>query len=189
MPTQYFFPTPIYFNIIENLDIHKEVDQFLSSTVISDWYNPWGDTVKTTFKYGDYKQILDYTPTLKQIILTNCENFLLDLNLQVSIDIKESWVNISNSMDFQHYHTHDTYDISGVFFHKSSGIEGDIVFKHPSLVNRFHVITNKIDNQVKYSPEKGKLILFPSFIEHAVFHNSTDMERISISFNCKIKNE
>ena len=103
-----------------------------------------------------------------------------------SIDIKQSWCNISNRDAFQHFHVHGDMDLSGVYYHQTNGNDGDIVFRNPSLVNRFHKLTYNIDNSVNYKPEVGKILLFPSFLEHAVFHNNSDDKRISISFNVTV---
>jgi uncharacterized protein (TIGR02466 family) len=77
-------------------------------------------------------------------------------------------------------------DLSGVYYHQTTNNDGDIVFRNPSLVNRFHKLTYNIGNSVNYTPEVGKILLFPSFLEHAVFHNNSDDKRISISFNVTV---
>jgi uncharacterized protein (TIGR02466 family) len=40
-----------------------------------------------------------------------------------------------------------------------------------------------------YSSEAGKVVLFPSWLEHSVGANKTDDVRVSISFNTQIKLE
>lgn len=188
MPVEYFFPTPIYYSFVKNLEsIHHEVDSYITSVKDIELINPWGDTVQTTFKYGHYNHVLDNTPILLSEIKEHCQNFLIAMKHQVdSIDIKESWCNISNKDSFQHFHIHGDTDLSGVYYHQTTSKDGDIVFRNPSLVNRFHKLTYDIDNSVKYKPEIGKIILFPSFLEHAVFHNTSDDKRISISFNINV---
>jgi uncharacterized protein (TIGR02466 family) len=188
MPVEYFFPTPIYYSFVTNLgSIHHEVDSYITSVKDIELINPWGDTVQTTFKYGHYNHVLDNTPILLSEIKEHCQNFLIAMKHQVdSIDIKESWCNISNKDSFQHFHIHGDTDLSGVYYHQTTSKDGDIVFRNPSLVNRFHKLTYDIDNSVKYKPEIGKIILFPSFLEHAVFHNTSDDKRISISFNINV---
>lgn len=188
MPIEYFFPTPIYFSFANNLNIiQEEVENYLKTIESINLTNPWGDTVQTTFKYGVYDHILDQTPLLQEEIKSHCANFLSNLRHQYSnISIKESWLNISSKNNFQHYHLHDDNDLSGVYYYQTNGNDGDIVFSNPSLVNKYHKITSNIDKTIKYKPEVGKIILFPSFLEHAVFHNTTDNQRISVTFNIKI---
>lgn len=188
MPVEYFFPTPVYYSFVNNLEsIHHEVDSYVASVKDVDLRNPWGDTVQTTFKYEHHNHVLDNMPTLLLEIKENCQKFLTMIRHQVdSIDIKQSWCNISNKDAFQHFHIHGDTDLSGVYYHQTTGNDGDIVFRNPSLVNRFHKLTYNIDNSVNYKPEVGKILLFPSFLEHAVFHNTSDNKRISISFNVHV---
>ena len=190
MPVEYFFPTPIYFSMVENLEaIQTEVSNYVS-TLADDasLTNPWGDTVQTTFKYGNYEHILSKTPMLAEEIKTHCKTFLMQLNFSnPNIRIRESWCNLGRENTFQHYHLHGDSDISGVYYHQTTGHDGEIVFRNPSLVNRFHKVTYNIDNSVNYKPEIGKIILFPSFLEHAVYSNNTSHQRISISFNITLE--
>lgn len=189
MTTQYFFPTPIYFSFVKNLEsIQEEVDCYLASVSETDLENPWGDTVQTTFKYGNFVHALDKMPILLLEIKEHCYEFLKNIKYQQTADIhvKESWCNISNRNSFQHIHLHGDTDISGVYYHQTNGQDGDIVFRNPSLVNRFHKLTYNIENSITYKPEVGKILLFPSFLEHGVFHNNTDHKRISVTFNINL---
>lgn len=185
MPVEYFFPTPIYFSMVENKDpIQQEIKNYVSMLGGAELVNPWGDTVLTTFKYGNYDRVLDKTPHLLEEIKKHCREFLTKLNHHnLTVKVRESWCNIGGEKSFQHFHIHGESDISGVYYYQTTGSDGDIVFRNPSLVNRFHRLTYNIDNSVNYKPEVGKLLLFPSFLEHAVFHNNTVNTRISISFN------
>ncbi len=188
MPVEYFFPTPIYFSFVNNLElVQKEVDLYLSSVKDSELVNPWGDTVQTTFKYGSFTHVLDQTPILLSEIKNHCNEFLKNIKHEgIVTNVRESWCNISNKHSFQHFHIHGDSDLSGVYYHQTTKGDGDIVFRNPSLVNRFHKLTYNIDNSITYKPEVGKLIIFPSFLEHAVFHNTLDSKRISISFNISL---
>lgn len=190
MPVEYFFPTPVYFDFINENDLvicQQEIFSYISTLKNTNLFNPWGDTVDTSFKYGNYDKILESTPYFSKVINKHCKEFLKYLNLTTDFEIKESWVNISKPMNFQHFHIHDTYDISGVYYYQTNCNDGEIVFNNPSLVNRFHKLTSKLDSSISYKPEIGKLIIFPSFLEHAVYHNTSKSERISISFNGVLK--
>ena len=175
--------------MVENLDlIQEEISDYVSKLKEGpELDNPWGDTVGTTFKYGNYEHILASTPVLLEEIKKHTTEFLLRLNYtNLQINVRESWCNLGREKSFQHYHLHGDSDISGVYYHRTTGNDGDIVFRNPSLINRFHKLTYNIDNSVNYKPEVGKILLFPSFLEHAVYSNNTNQTRISVSFNINL---
>jgi uncharacterized protein (TIGR02466 family) len=188
---EYFFPTPIYFKVLNDEDVavvSNEIEKYESTLDKETLINPWGDTVLTNFKYGPYDHTLDQIPILKSKILDYSRDFLEQLAVNyLNINIAESWINYSVKGGFQNYHMHDGYDISGVYFHKTNSKDGDLVFLNPSPVNRFHKITSAEFSKISYVPEVGKLILFPSFLEHAVSINNSDSNRVSISFNITIE--
>lgn len=187
MPIEYWFSTPIYVTMLNSNDIevcHSELSIIIESYQ-DKLSNPWGDTVKTNFNYNGSNHVLNGTETNK-IFTNKCNEFLHLLHNDSIIKIKESWFNISDKRDFQHFHIHDNYDVSGVYFFQTDGNDGDLVFNNPSLINRYHKLTANIEPKVNYKPETGKLILFPSFLEHGVFHNTSENKRISFAFNAKI---
>lgn len=189
MPIEIWFPTPIYVEMLSTETIaicQSELSDIIYSDV-HDMTNPWGDTVETSFKYDSKTDILSKAKRTQQIFLDHCNNFLTLLNLDCKIRIKESWFNISNTNNFQRMHLHNEYDISGIYYFQASENSGDVVFQNPSLVNRYHKLTSSIDSKVNYQPSTGKLLLFPSFLEHEVLPNMSKNKRISVAFNANIE--
>ena len=186
-----FFPTPIFYHTFSQLEIEEinnEVLIYENTVDKNKLVNPWGDTVLTNFIYGPHPHSLEKLPTLKNKIITCSKQFLKYLSVNYSdIDISESWINYSSKGGMQNFHLHDGYDFSGIYFYKTSTDDGDLVFQSPSLVNRFHKLTSANFSKISYRPEVGKLIIFPSFLEHSVCINTTDSMRVSIAFNARIK--
>lgn len=187
---EFFFPTPIYYHIFDDTEIvliHKEIHKYDSSIDKKRLINPWGDTVLTNFMYGHYDHSFRYLPILEGKIINCLKEYLNFLKINFSkIDIVESWINYSYQGGYQNFHMHDGYDISGIYYYQTNGVDGDLFFIHPSTMNRFHKITSQIDPKITYKPEVGKLLLFPSFLEHSVGINSSNSVRISLAFNAKI---
>jgi uncharacterized protein (TIGR02466 family) len=187
---EFFFPTPIYYYVFEPDVISLidcEIAEYESTIDKQKLINPWGDTVLTNFRYAPYNHSLNSLPNLKNKIIECSSQYLDQLSINYkSIDISESWINYSANGGMQNFHLHDGYDISGVYFYRTNAKDGDLVFINPSLVNRFHKITSSNFSKISYRPEIGKLIIFPSFLEHSVNINTTDSLRISISFNARI---
>jgi len=188
---EFFFPTPIFYHTFDQVEIdeiNKEILIYENTIDKNNLVNPWGDTVLTNFIYGSPQYSLEKLPTLKKKITTCSKQFLDHLSVHYTdIDILESWINFSSKGGMQNFHLHDGYDFSGIYFYKTNTADGDLVFQNPSLVNRFHKLTAGNFSKISYKPEVGKLIIFPSFLEHSVCINTTDSTRVSIAFNARIK--
>ena len=190
MEIENWFSTPIYYHHFEQ-DILKdcldEIKQTYEMTSQDEFNSPWEDTVKTTFSYKEENNFLFQAPTLRHEILKNAANYAASLDLEFDdLALRESWINVTSKGDFQHYHNHIPYDISGVFYYQTNSRDGNIVFKDPAVIKSTCKLLKKLPRTVRYSPKVGTLILFPSFLEHCVFHNETEDDRISISFNIDI---
>jgi uncharacterized protein (TIGR02466 family) len=102
------------------------------------------------------------------------------------------WCNINGQYSFHSEHLHPFSHISGVFYISSPSDSGSILFKDPRPgramvpppVTQFRPENSTL---VNIPPEDGKLLMFPSFLEHSVEQNLTTAERIGISFNFEIR--
>lgn len=110
--------------------------------------------------------------------------------LDVKVNLHNLWININGYGTYNHTHTHPGSYFSGVYYVKANSTQGKIIFEHPLKIINGHMLNNglkKYDeiygNEISYTPETGKLILFPSFLAHRVETNNTNLDRISISFN------
>ena len=187
---EYWFQIPIFIKDLDNITFHQELDSAISNVEIKLADKMWNDNVQTSFSYSSKNRILDLCPKLNSIINDNVLEYLsiFDYKYSKEICITESWINITERGQFQHYHDHSGNDISGVFYHQSTGStdEGEIVFKSPAPGVAQSKLMSCQSNKVYYPPKKGRLMLFPSVLEHAVMPNKTDNKRISISFNAQI---
>lgn len=182
------FPTPIYsseFVGAEDLfdSIQTEIRDILPKYENRLNYS-WGDKVLTSVSIT--KNFLDDTPKLKQYIESHIKCFMCEINNQYSIKFIKSWINYIAPGGYQNYHNHLLEpDLSGVYYYKTNKHDGDIMFKTDSGgLNHSKIFGNS--TIIKQSPQIGKLILFPSFLEHSVELNKSMSDRISISFNCTI---
>jgi uncharacterized protein (TIGR02466 family) len=185
-----WFHVSIFYKDFDDPKIQEELGNAISNVEIKSADTMWNDTVQTSFTYSNNNRLLESCPHTSSIIYNSILEYLEIFNFQHDneILIKDSWVNITERGQFQHYHVHTGNDISGVFYYQSSGLqeEGNIVFKTPSPVCAQSKLLYFEPNQVFYPPKQGRLILFPSFLEHAVMPNKTDNKRISVSFNADI---
>jgi uncharacterized protein (TIGR02466 family) len=190
MSVEHWFSVPIYFSKLEG-DVLNQVQSELKKAIgsISEFSNPWDDTVQTNFSYTKDNDFLVKTPFFKDVIHEEVVSYLrgIDTVFKVSvIDIVEAWVNLYPKNAYQNFHIHPTSDISGCYYFATNEEDGDIKFKTPSLVTRHSKVAVK-PVEVTYKPQVGKFLLFPSYLEHAVMQNTTNHERISVAFNVTLR--
>jgi uncharacterized protein (TIGR02466 family) len=75
--------------------------------------------------------------------------------------------------------------ISGVYWVRANENAGGLCFRNP---NPFVEYAQWMDSQYGYQeyefqPIKGKLLLFPSYLKHAVMPSSSNVVRTTIAFN------
>lgn len=157
--------------------------------------NVWDDNINTTFKYDPDRHnvndldIYELTET-KAMILKHVNKYCSFFN-DFKVDLHSSWFNFSKQGNFQFAHDHvsdphadHSAEISGVYYYQTNGEDGDICFINPFNAARyFHFgrVSSRANNI--YTPTEGRLLLFPSFVEHKVRPNKTDSTRISLAFN------
>lgn len=186
MATLHHFHIPIYHhhNPREVVSIQEEIAGVLPR-YRERLAKAWDDTAMTSFSYEAEGRFLDDAPLLKQYVLSHVAAFTEDLRSPSrNIGLRSSWVNVSRKYGYQNYHSHTMSDLSGVYYYQTSGKDGLLKFRSDSTGLKNSYWSNYRD--VEYEPKEGLLILFPSFLEHAVMMNQTDFERISISFNVRL---
>lgn len=183
------FGFPISINHIKDVSlVSNEIDNILIDN--KDKFNsPWTDPIKTTFSYKKENKIINEDSVLHRFVSKSVYNYLYSLSKQaVEFSIEESWINISKNRDFQHYHNHLPYDLSAVYFHNTTntGEDGLLYFKNPVTSILATKLSPVLQTELSIIPQQGMLVIFPSFVEHAVNENKTDTERVSVAFNVNI---
>ncbi len=120
------------------------------------------------------------------------------MNVRQEIDVphlilSEFWININGYGDYNKLHNHPGSFLSGVFYIDVPDKNmGDIHFLRGDdmkyYITKLPNPNNFTGQHVRYAPKSGKLIIFPSWLEHHVDGNRSKHKRISLSFNYKIFN-
>jgi uncharacterized protein (TIGR02466 family) len=197
MSTAFLFPTPVYTGVLsvdEFALVSREIDETIEASQGS-FGTPWREpALLTTFKY-DGKSNIIADRNLRHLanqIQKHTQQFCTDLGIDryQSLDIENSWINVSKPNGFQFAHTHEPSMISGVYYHKTSGEDGNIVFESPNLYFNIYDFPNngaQCQKSIEYIPQAGRLFLFPAWLTHYVNVNRTQEERISLSFNLRLR--
>ena len=111
---------------------------------------------------------------------------------QVGVDLFESWVHITRDRGYHDVHYHPNCSWCGIYYAEI----GASTLEPPNGANRFfppfHMGYEDFgaaacgQNAFATPPEEGKLVLFPSYVEHSAtpYHGTAD--RIVISFNARV---
>jgi uncharacterized protein (TIGR02466 family) len=105
------------------------------------------------------------------------------------LEMTDCWVNIMPRHTVHGLHLHPQSTLSGTYYLQVPSGSPGIKFEDPRL-DRFMAApvrkaTAKLESRpwVTFPAAAGHLILFESWLRHAVAPNSVDAERISVSFN------
>ena len=169
------FGIPIYQTDVENIsNIQEELKTSVSNQNFT--HHPsWGETLYLS------------DPSFSKNVISddNLVNFKIELFKHVELyymdtpffghgyQIQNSWFTLMKEHCYIHTHNHGRSDISGVYYYKTYGIDSKLFFQSPHQWSDRFII----------EPKVGKLILFPSWLQHGVMTHNTNEKRISLSFN------
>lgn len=139
-------------------------------------------------------------PHLKEVIdsiVHMIDQYRLSINMK-KLDMSAIWINLNGRGGYNERHAHPGSIISGVFYVKvpDDSESPFLLFKSRESTDYgfSDAFINDNSPQEMYSSmvipaEEGKMILFPSYIDHEVPPNKSEDYRISISFNTVLANE
>ena len=189
-----FFPTPVWTSIIENeINLNNKLYKYIQNLKNK---NPEG-LYKSNFKgwHSKYFNLEEKVPKLfLQKIYPSIKESLIDMDWNLEkqkIKITSMWSIINQREALNGRHIHGNNFISAAYYVKAPKNCGNIVFFDPRSAPTFnHPITkspNKLNaDSHNIKPMDGLLVLFPSYLHHAVEPNMSDEERIVISFNINL---
>ncbi len=105
-----------------------------------------------------------------------------------AIEISGCWATVLARGAMHKAHSHPNNYLSGVYYVRTRPGADTINFRDPryqTSVIRPPVVELTAENtdQVVVKVENGTLLMFPSYLEHSVDDNTSEEERVSISFN------
>ena len=184
------FKIPIKSINLEHLDLKTIRDYCLSKA---------DDSLHHSNEGGWHSTYFDLTgPELKplcQNILDISKSFCDELDVKQVTHIQNMWCILNKYSHYNREHIHPNSFFSGVFYPGDEYPDdcGALAFVHPANKEMGY---DWEDTQIKFNkynslvmnikPQKGMLLIFPSFISHFVHINrNKDIDRLVISFNLK----
>ena len=150
----------------------------------------WQSERKDVFVDEGFKQF-------ENIIIPVISELVDEYKLTSQADIVQMWINVNGANSYNVSHRHPGADFSGVLWIKQTPKQGRFIFDNIDVGYRDATILYNIDS--KYLEEKrmlpewypsyknGTVMIFPAMFSHRVEINETQEDRISISFNIKLK--
>ena len=140
------------------------------------------------------------TNVIREYGLIDLEKFILDsvkdyafnfLQIKDDIDyfINKSWIVKSKPGGFGRIHTHPNSLLSGVIYYRAPKKSGNLLLYSGSPATFGNILfgtrsSNYFNSSIiSIEPSEGKMILFPSNMQHEVAKNDSNNERISLSFD------
>ena len=193
--TNLIFPTPIHqFDVNGFSEIQDELIDYAYDFNKKD---PIGVSISNRGGWQSKGFDIINEDDVLQLFLINClSNFP---PIKKSVELRGyAWININKPGDYNIKHVHPTNNLSGVLWIKCLENSGDIVFDSPNNFESFlenksydddFKKSNFIDDSYHCYPTEGRIIVFPSHLEHHVQENKSNEDRISVSFNIRLSNE
>jgi len=133
-----------------------------------------------------------YAGTLGRMFLQLIQSAMQSLKAPVKPEgnqMIEAWANVNEKGDSNRPHVHPGCPWSGVYYIATEpGKSGELRFTdpRPAALMIHHALApwNNL-NHVRIDPKPGMMIVFPSFLYHAVENYQGDAPRISIAMNLR----
>ena len=187
------FPVPIHiFDVNGFSEIQDELIDFVYKMREKD---PVGHTISNRRGWQSSCFSIDNEDDVLKKFLTNCLAEFPPIKKSVRLFVS-AWVNINPPEAFNMKHNHPTSDLSGVLWIKSQKDCGNIIFESPRSFATHQEIdsytedfkkNNNYFHSFSFNPVAGRLLVFPSHLEHHVDFNESQEDRISVSFNIRLQ--
>ena len=178
--------TPVWWGMtnLDNEAMYKKIKE-LETTTDSVYLSNLGGFQSATDRFDMMTTDPVFQP-LRNLILHVIEK---ELNFKAKkFEVDRMWCNVNTKDDFNMIHSHGQFQFSGAYYVKAPKDSGQIVFRDPrpaAITNEF--VTSQFNGGEVYriEPEEGKLLIFPSYLDHMVMPSKSDDDRVSISWNIK----
>lgn len=198
MPVELWFPVPFFaFDVeptvrdairtkvlayLETESAKRDVTPSPYESVTTSYYKPQVSIV------ADAKLV-----ELEEVVIRSGNSFIEGLGLPPRpLEIERAWINVFPPGAQEALHSHDGSLFSSSYYVEAPENCGNIAFPDPIGVRRsYREFTQTAgDNfltlrEMTFEPKPGRLIMFESWVPHAVHCNKSDKVRISIAVNLR----
>ena len=185
------FETPLF---VFQVDNHAELNQKIHDEAQTIRANSPG-MVRSNQRgwHSDSDLFRRSEPALKQIsqIIVNCARAVIVRTSQKKpTQLRcEGWININPKGGYNVPHDHSGYLWSGTYYVRVPTVEGSRSGNIEFIDPRNNVSANAqgtFKTKHRINPRDGMLIIFPGYLNHWVYPNEQDEDRMTIAFNVNL---
>jgi uncharacterized protein (TIGR02466 family) len=189
MNKELFFATPIYVADVGSPELNAQLEKD-----IINWANTDKGLVRTNMKgwhsTDDMHTKAEYKP-LVDLLFAAQNHIYKEECLDSEPVLGNMWANLNPPGGYNRPHMHPNSLWSGVYYIKTPKNCGHLKCEDPKSVALMTMprrkenqpLPNYLWREVHYEPVAGRLIMFPSWLNHCVDPNESNDIRISVSFN------
>jgi len=180
-----WFAVPIWYDIIEDIDIEpliKEILKMETKMPSVEYSNVGGwQSESNIYEYPTFKPLFE---KLQPKVEKAAKEYTG--NSESSVELINAWINVSRAGNYNRMHSHPGCNFSAVFYLTAPDEKATIKFVRPdfNLISGYEIygFSNSV-NVVDHVAVPKKLLIFPSWIPHEVEINNSNNPRISIAVN------
>lgn len=190
------FPTPVYETTLADNNLNEKLNIFSKEVETVDVMFPsslYENGYTSYFNFSNLQcrdETRDLCLKIIQIAKTYCQMLGYDTSL-VPLGITSLWVSRQGVGADHQLHNHRMSFISGTYYSSADDNSAKIYFQSPLEMFKMNWpiadIPNNYNSDDEFiQPDTGKLILFPSFLNHRVEKQIDSANRIAWSFNINL---
>jgi len=190
MLTQPWFFTPLYVSDVhENEASYNAIQEELLTCCNNEKFSQvpgWAPDSHELNEDPFNNNVIKDCPIFLDFLHANIMSYLDDIRCQFPREyvITSSWFTKTLHNKYAHLHDHGSCDLSGVYYLKTNGEDGNLLFRDPYNAYATNYIYQVVTSNDSTLPlEQGLIALWPGMIQHRTQSNPTQNERISLSFN------
>ena len=183
-----YFPTPIYIADIKHPTLNQELERDILA-----WSNKDKGITRTNIQGWHSDTNMNELPEYAKLVdmLYSAQRTIYDQEYYESEPfLGNMWANINPPGSMNRAHIHPNSLWSGVYYIKAPQNSGQLKIEDPRSVALMSRPRQKdvpkpdrLLREHHYEPKTGRLIMFPSWLNHCVDPNNSNDIRISVSFN------
>lgn len=196
MNISYLFPSPIWVHDFSNKNEVNDLNE-LSKIALRE-VDKSGDVDRRSNRGNSFHTAPNFLGAFQDTLLHKLVTPFLVIALKeygydpsyvVSVTY---WSIVSYQGAFNERHHHADSVISGAFYMEAPEGSGALVFSDPRYGKLMEsrvgqISSHQIHKNQRVVPEKGRLVLFPSYLEHQVEMSTCSDPRVIYSFNVNIR--